>query len=156
MVLMAASLARKVTARWPAAFPVLVLVVVGWQVQFAERSALRMSHESLMRFKMLPEAMRGMGLLDQPVVTRVHSGSLRHYAGISTVRWDVISADELRRGITAALVAGRTPLIIDDSDDRADFEQRFGPLTCWADSSAPLLEIRQHATIRVLAAKPGC
>lgn len=156
VVLMAASLARRVTNRRPVVFPVLVLIVLAWQLDFAQRSALRNSHESLMRFKVLPEALRARNLAGQPAISRVHSGSLRHYAGMATVRWDVISPDELRDGIAAAIAAGHRPMIIDDSDDRADFEQRFGSLACWADTAAPLLEIRQHATIRVLAARPGC
>ena len=157
MLLIAASVTRRWTARWPVVFPVLALVVIGWQVQFAQRSvAVRISHESMMRFKVLPEAMRRAGLLDRPAITRIHSGSLRHYAGITAFRWDVISPEELRRGIAAAIAEGRRPILIDDSDDRADFEQRFGPISCWGDSAAPMLEIHRHATVRVLAARPGC
>lgn len=156
MVLLAASAARRATARWPIVFPMLVVVVIGWQIDFAQRSELRTSHESLMRFKTLPEAMRREGLVGRPAISRVHSGSLRHYAGIATVRWDVISPDELRRGIIAATAAGQVPLLVDDSEDRAEFEQRFGPIACWGDVATPVLELQHHATIRVLTARPGC
>lgn len=156
IVLLATSLARRAFSRWPVVLPVLALVVIGWQFEFAQRSELRIAHESVMRFKMLPEAMRAAGLVDQPVISRIHSGSLRHYASIQTVRWDILSPDELRQGLTKAIAAGRRPLLIDDSDDRDEFEQRFGRTECWADTTAPLLEIRQHATIRVLVARSGC
>ena len=156
VILLAVSVARRATARAPAVLAVLTVVVIGWQMDFAQRSELRISHESLMRFKVLPEALQRQGLLDRPIISRVHSGSLRHYAGVVVTRWDVISPEELRQGIVAASAEGRPPLLIDDSDDRADFEQRFGPIACWGDVAAPLLEIHRHATVRVLVAAPGC
>lgn len=156
VVLVAVSVAMRWTARAPAALAVLTVVVIGWQMDFAQRSELRISHEALMRFKVLPEALRQQRLLDRPIISRLHSGSLRHYAGVGAVRWDLISPDELRRGIATAIAEGRRPLLIDDSDDRADFEQRLGPISCWGDVAAPLLDIQRHATVRVLVAKAGC
>ena len=67
-----------------------------------------------------------------------------------------MSPGDLRRGVQAALDAGQMPLLVDDSDDRNDFERVFGPLACWADSGAPLLVLTRHAEIRVLQLRPGC
>jgi hypothetical protein len=156
IVLVAVCTARHATARAPAGFAVLVLVVVGWQMDYAQRSELRTAHEALLRFKELPERLRRDGLIDRPIITRMHSGSLRHYGGITASRWDVLSPEELRRGITSAIADGHRPLLVDDSDDRTDFEQRFGPLSCWTAAAAPLVTIERHATVRVFAASPGC
>jgi hypothetical protein len=156
MVVIAVSTARRATRSAPIVCAVLALIVIGWQMAYAQRSELHIQHEAFTRFKTLPEELRRRGLLAEPIISRIHSGSLRHYAGITAHRWDVMSAQELRRGITMAIAAGERPLLIDDSDDRADFEQRFGPLSCWADVAAPLIRIETHAEVRVLAAAPGC
>ena len=138
------------------ALPALVVVVLGWQLAFAQGSELRIAHEALSRFKELATAIASQHLAHQPLITRSHSGSLRHYAGAHTYRWDQMSTDEMRTGIERAREAGLVPLIIDDSDDRADFEQRHGPMACWVDSPTPLLTIQRHATTNVFVARFRC
>ncbi len=155
VVLFAVSLARRVAVNRPLAVAAVSLVVVGWQMDFEQRSELRRTNEALGRFEDLPGALAGGGLLRHPLVTRVHSGSLRYYGGVTAYRWDAMSPDQLRRGIQAALAAGETPLLIDDSDDRQDFEAAFGSLSCWADG-APLLVLQRHAEIRVLRLRWTC
>ena len=156
LMLMAVAAAHRVTVRSPVIFTALVAVVFGWQLAFAQASELRVGHEALSRFKELGTALASQHLKRQPVITRSHSGSLRHYAGAHTYRWDQISTTELRDGITRARAAGLTPLIVDDSDDRADFEQRHGPMHCWVDSPTPVLTIQRHATANVFVARFGC
>jgi hypothetical protein len=156
VVLMAVSLARRAFSTRPLIVAALMLIAIGWQMDFEQRSELRRSNEAMFRFKDLPDELRRHDLLRHPLVTRVHSGSLRYYGGITAFRWDVVSRDELRRGVQAALDAGQLPLLVDDSDDRDDFERVFGPLACWADSSAPLLVLTRHAEIRVLRMHSSC
>jgi hypothetical protein len=76
--------------------------------------------------------------------------------GVTAFRWDVMTREELRRGIDAAREAGEMPLPVDDSDDRDEFERAFGPLTCWADPRAPLLVLTGHAEIRALRRRATC
>lgn len=156
IMLLAAAAGHRVTERSPMAFAALVLVVLGWQLAFAQASELRIGHEAMSRFKALGTAITAMHLEDRPIITRSHSGSLRHYAGAHTYRWDQISTDEMRDGIARARAAGVVPLLVDDSDDRADFEQRHGAMACWVDSPTPVLTIQRHATINVFAARFGC
>lgn len=156
VTLFAVAWARRVLATRPLVFAALVLVVLGGQMDFEQRSELRRTNEALGRFAALPAALRDHGLLDRPLVTRLHSGSLRHYAGIAAARWDVMSPEALRDGVAAALASGVVPLLVDDSDDREAFEHAFGPLSCWADVRAPLLVLERHAVIRILAMRPGC
>lgn len=133
----------------------LVAVMLGWQLHFVQNSDVRHVRVAMSRFEAL-----GDHLVDTPargvVITRLHSGSLRYYASATTVRWDQISRDELRAGIEREIAAGRRPLLVDDSDDRAEFEERFGPVSCWGDTTTPLLVLQRHAEVRLLSAKTGC
>jgi hypothetical protein len=132
-----------------------IVIVLGWEMHFIQTSEVRNTRVALSRFEALGQHLRS-DPPDGAVLTRIHSGSLRYYASATTVRWDQITSAELRQGIESELAAGRHPLLIDDSDDRKDFEGRFGPVACWGDTSAPLLTMSRHAEIRVLSAKPGC
>jgi hypothetical protein len=154
VLLFAVALARRVLTR-PLAVAALSLVVIGWQMDFEQRSDLRRTNHALTRFAALPGELARRDLLRHPPVTRVHSGSLRYYGGITAYRWDAMSPEALRRGIDAARDAGDTPLLIDDSDDRQDFEQAFGSLSCWTDG-APLFVLQRHAEIRVLRLRWTC
>ena len=135
---------------------VLVLTTLGWQLQFTHASELRHTREALARFAELPQRLAAGGLLGEPIVTRLHSGSLRWYAGARTYRWDHMSPAELRTALEVAHAANQSPLFVDDSDDRDQFEARFGPLDCWVDQSQPLLQLQRHAAVRVFRARPGC
>ena len=156
VVLMAVALVRRTYATQPLVVAALVLVALGWQMDFEQRSELRRSNEAMVRFKDLPDELRRLDLLRHPLVTRVHSGSVRYYGGVTAFRWDAMSPDELRRGVQAALDAGEMPLLVDDSDDREEFERVFGPVSCWAESGAPLVVLTRHAEIRVLRMRPSC
>ncbi|HTV02339.1 MAG TPA: glycosyltransferase family 39 protein, partial [Luteitalea sp.] len=137
--------------------PVVFAVAFGvaWQMHFVQNSDVRRFRVAMSRFADL-----GAHLRAQPapgvVVTRVHSGSLQHYAGAVTVRWDQLSVDELRQGLAEEIAAGRTPLLVDDSDDRDEFEARFGPLSCWAETQTPVFAVSKHAETRLLTARAGC
>jgi hypothetical protein len=156
VMLLAVAAGHRVSARSPVAFGALVVVVLGWQLAFAQASELRIGHEALSRFKELGTAITARHLEDRPIITRSHSGSLRHYAAAHTYRWDQMSTDEMRDGIARARAAGLLPLIVDDSDDRADFERQHGAIACWVDSPTPVLTIQRHATTSVFVARFVC
>ncbi|BCS33592.1 hypothetical protein TBR22_A28190 [Luteitalea sp. TBR-22] len=144
------------TAARPLVFAGLVLIALGWQLHFTERSELRHTRTAMSRFAELPDRLKAAGLDGAFAATRLHSGSLRFYGGPRTVRWDLISRDELAAAARAARAQGRRALLIDDSDDRDAFEAAFGPLTCWVDPAAPLLTLERHAQVRVFALQPSC
>ncbi len=157
MFVMTMVVGLRLTRDRPWAFPLLALGVLAWQMQFTHRSEIRYTRPAMSRFEALARHLKANGLVRAPIVTRLHSGSLRFYAGAEqAVRWDQVSTDELRRGVQLALDAGMQPLFVDDVDDRADFEARFGPLACWADESRVLFDVRAPAPVRVLPARPGC
>ena len=156
MLLMTAAMTTQLTGRRRWASTAVVLVVLGWQLQFAHASELRHTRTAMSRFAELPRRMTEAGLLAQPVVTRLHSGSLRLYAGARTYRWDHMSPQELRHAIEDALARGQQPLLVDDSDDREAFEAKFGPVRCWADEATPLVQLERHAVVRVFPMRPGC
>lgn len=156
LMLMAVSAARRIGRRLPLLGATLVLVSLGWEIHFVHHADVRGMTAALARFQEVPAMLRARQLTGEPIVTRLHSGSLRLYAGARTFRWDHMSAEELRNGLVAAQAAGQRPLLIDDPGDRDEFEQLLGPISCWADESAPLLELQRHGTIRVLRARPVC
>jgi hypothetical protein len=93
-----------------AALAATIVIVLGWEMHFIQTSQVRNMRVALSGFEAL-----GQHLHDEPadgaVLTRLHSGSLRCYASATTVRWDQITAKELRQGIESELAAGRHPLL---------------------------------------------
>jgi hypothetical protein len=132
-----------------------ILICIGWEMHFVQNSEIRYVRDAMSRFEVVGRHLQGQDH-GSAVITRIHSGSLRYYASATTVRWDQLTPATLAEGIRRDLAAGRRPLLIDDSDDREDFVARFGALTCWADTAAPLLTVTQHADVRVLTARLGC
>lgn len=139
----------------PAAAVGIVGLMLGWQMHFVQNSDVRNVRLAMSRFEALGEHL-GAQPRRGAVITRLHSGSLRYYASAITVRWDQLSRDELRAGIAREIALGRRPLLVDDADDRAAFEDRFGPVGCWADTSTPVFVLQRHAEVRLLAARAGC
>jgi hypothetical protein len=61
------------------------------------------------------------------VVAMQHSGSIRHYAGRGTLRWDLLDPASLDRAVRELRDAGHDPFLIVDAGEEADFRNRFAP-----------------------------
>jgi len=57
----------------------------------------------------------------------LHSGSIHHYSGRQTLRWDQIPSDRLAATVEAIAERGGSAfLVLDADDERAAFVKRFG------------------------------
>jgi hypothetical protein len=64
---------------------------------------------------------------DAIVLAALHSGSVRHYSGRTTLRWDQIPPERLAPTISAAAARNRAAFLVLDGDtERAEFTRRFG------------------------------
>jgi hypothetical protein len=63
---------------------------------------------------------------DAVVFAWQHSGSVRHYAGRTTVRFDVLDAEWLDRAVDYLQSTGRHPYFLLDGDEARAFIARFG------------------------------
>lgn len=75
------------------------------------------------------------------------SGSVRYYAGRSTIAWDAIPADALDRTIAALGRAGRPVFLVLEDDEASRFRARFGGERLGALDWPPRAEV--HAAVRV-------
>lgn len=62
------------------------------------------------------------------ILTSQHSGSIRHYAGRLTLRWDLLHAAWLDRAIAYLAETGRHPYVLLDDDEIEKFRTRFRDL----------------------------
>ena len=65
---------------------------------------------------------------DAVVISRQHSGSLRHYAGRLTLRFDVLDRAALDRAIAFLQSTGRRPYLVLDGDEVPMFQSRVSPV----------------------------
>jgi hypothetical protein len=63
---------------------------------------------------------------DAVVLASLHSGSVRHYSGRLTLRWDRIPSDRLAATVRAISARGSRAFLVLDGDERAQFAKRFG------------------------------
>jgi 4-amino-4-deoxy-L-arabinose transferase-like glycosyltransferase len=103
----------------------LAIAGVGWQA----RSALgRLDVLTLAPFdeRYALAGQRLVPIAGAPVVLAAqHSGSVHHYAGVPTLRWDLLPAGELDRALTYLRTRGHRPLILLDAPEEPVFRARF-------------------------------
>lgn len=81
-------------------------------------------------------------------LTRLYSGSLRYYAGLQTMRWDVLHPDWLDRAIAYLREQGLAPVIvIEEGDEALDFRERFNRQQFGALDWAPAGEYRGQQVV---------
>jgi hypothetical protein len=59
------------------------------------------------------------------VLAMQHSGSLRHYANRTTLRWDVLRPEEFERAVAAVVGKGLTLYVVLEGAEQRQFEARF-------------------------------
>ena len=59
------------------------------------------------------------------VMAMQHSGSIRHYSGRHTLRWDLLDRAALATAISSLRAAGYVPFAVLDRDEDDEFRRRF-------------------------------
>ncbi|HLG54651.1 MAG TPA: hypothetical protein VI485_04935 [Vicinamibacterales bacterium] len=69
--------------------------------------------------------------------TMLHSGSVRHYSGRLTIRWDWIPAERFEATVTHLRQRGYVPFLLIDDAEEADFRHRFSAIPLVKASGTP-------------------
>jgi len=129
MVATAAALdafARRWTGRWSSVVAWAIVAAVGWRgVRLAgERSAFDLGWGDR-RYVNVARFVAEHTEPDAVVLSRQHSGSIRHYAGRLTLRFDMLDRAALDRAIAFLQSSGRPPYLVLDGDEVPMFQSRF-------------------------------
>jgi hypothetical protein len=129
MALTAAALeaiARRWTGRWSSVVVWAIVAAVGWRgVRLAaERSAFDLGWGDR-RYVNVARFVAEHTERDAVVLSRQHSGSIRHYAGRLTLRFDMLDRAALDRAIAFLRSSGRPPYLVLDGDEVPMFQARF-------------------------------
>jgi hypothetical protein len=176
IVLTAAALeaiARRSTGRWPSVVVWAIVAAVGWRgVRLAaERSAFDLGWGDR-RYVNVARFVAEHTEPDAVILSRQHSGSIRHYAGRLTLRFDVLDRAALDRAIAFLQSSGRPPYLVLDGDEVPMFQARFAgrsrlaaldwaPLATLAAPAILVFDLREPArtdaplAISTLSSRPG-
>jgi hypothetical protein len=119
-------LARRWTGRWSAAVVWAIVAAVGWRgVRLAsDRSAFDLGWGDR-RYVNVARFVAEHTEPDAVILSMQHSGSIRHYAGRLTLRFDLLDRAALDRAIAFLQSARRRPYIVLDGDEVPIFRARF-------------------------------
>jgi dolichyl-phosphate-mannose-protein mannosyltransferase len=176
MVLAAVALetiARRWTGRWSSVVVWAIVAAVGWRgVRLAgERSAFDLGWGDR-RYVNVARFVAEHTEPDAVVLSRQHSGSIRHYAGRLTLRFDMLDRAALDRAIAFLVSSGRPPYLVLDGDEVPMFQERFAgrsrlaaldrsPLATLAAPAILVFDLREPArtdaplAIATLSTRPG-
>jgi hypothetical protein len=120
------TLARRWTGRWSAAVVWAIVAAVGWRgVRLAiDRSAFDLGWGDR-RYVNVARFVAEHTEPDAVIISMQHSGSIRHYAGRLTLRFDLLDRAALDRAIAFLQSARRRPYVVLDGDEVPIFRARF-------------------------------
>jgi hypothetical protein len=140
---------------WPRSIAtVIVATLVGTValsgIREARAKGIFENWQSLRRFVDIPAYARRRLPTNAIYLTRLYSGSLRHYADRPTLRWDFFTPASLSQAMAYLHEQGLVPLIvIEDGDETRDFSERFHG-SCLAGLDWPAIaEYRGVQTVRI-------
>jgi hypothetical protein len=130
---------RAIGAAWaPAALALTVLLVAGLGIRTAvARSVFDLSRGER-RYIDVARFVSEQTPLDAIVLAHQHSGSLRLYAGRTTMRWDVLGEGWLQPAVDHLHALGHPVYLVVDGDETDQFRTRFGGMGLAALDWAPL------------------
>jgi oligosaccharyl transferase STT3 subunit len=118
------------SSRWLVA--ALLCLLVGWRWDTAVTRGLQPLRANDRRFEVMGEFVRDQLPPNAIVLTMIHSGSVRHYSGRPTLRWDSLPRESLDSALTFLRANGyRSYLLIEDWE-RSQFVERFAGHTSLA------------------------
>ena len=127
---------------------VLILGVLGWR-QAAREGTFR-TWQGDRRFVAAAHLVRDHTPPNSAVLTMIHSGSLRYYGGRMTIRYDVLDADWLDRGVDWLTARGVRVYALLEGWEMDPFRTRFANESLVGRlDHPPLLEYRTNETIRL-------
>jgi hypothetical protein len=109
------------------ALAVVVWILAATSYGFIDRRAVFERADAESKFPRVAAWVTARTQPTDAVISSLHSGSVRYYAGRTTVRWDRIPADGLAAVVRAIEErGGESYLALDGNDEREMFRERFG------------------------------
>jgi hypothetical protein len=123
-------LARRWTGRWATAVVGVVVTAVGWHgIRLAiDRSAFDLGRGDR-RYVNVARFVAAHTEPDAVIISRQHSGSIRHYAGRLTLRFESLDRAALDSAIAFLASIGRRSYIVLDEDEVPMFRARFSAMS---------------------------
>ena len=120
------ALARRWAGQWSAALVWVIVAAVAWHgVRLAiDRSAFDLGWGDR-RYVNVARFVAEHTEPNAVIISRQHSGSIRHYAGRLTLRFDMLDRAALDRAIAFLQSIGRRPYVVLDGDEVPMFRARF-------------------------------
>lgn len=81
--------------------------------------------EAEARYPRVAERIERLTPVDAVVLAMQHSGSIRHYAKRSTLRWDVLAPADLETSLSAITSRGHAVYVVLEGPEQQQFEARF-------------------------------
>ena len=124
----AAVLARlfdRPSARWRAAAAVFVMGLCAWGVWLAVDRFAFEARANEAKYSAVAGLVRGATDQSSVILAVQHSGSLRYYAGRTTLRYDFLDPAWLDRAVDWLRAHNAHPYLLIEESERTDFERRF-------------------------------
>lgn len=126
MLTVVAEMGRRLGPRWERlVLPAVVLTLVATSVRVAERQHVFRLQQLESGFAHVGDVMATRLPRNALVMTSLYSGSIRYYAGRTTLVWDALDASSLDTAVAFAVSQGREPYLLLASGEEAAFRERF-------------------------------
>jgi hypothetical protein len=176
MLAVASTLLALGRARWPPGKWIAAFIVVGlgiWNVRFADRHGAFDQRQADRHAAVLGTFVRTHTEPNSVVITMQFAGSLRYYAGRTTIRYDAMSAAWLDRAVDWMKDRGIHTYALLDEREIAEFQQKYAgqhtltrlerPLLVYLPAATSLFDltnadaqVQQTFISRVAPKEPGC
>jgi hypothetical protein len=103
----------------------LFIVLLAWRWDSSGVRGLRAGDPADRRFEFIGHFVRDELPQNAVILAMMHSGSVRHYAGRTTVRWDLLPPEWLDRAMAFLSAQGYQPYLLVEEWERPRFVERF-------------------------------
>lgn len=118
----------------------IILAIVGlgaWTISVADDRGVFAARDSERRYPAAAALVERFTMVNDVVISGLHSGSVRYYAGRLTLRYDQLDERSLDQVIGWLRDRGIHPYVLLDEDERKTFSERFGSASAWAQLEQP-------------------
>ncbi len=132
------------------ALATIVLGLAAWQLQAARSRGVFGLHVAERRYRDAAASVQDLLPARAVLLSLQHSGSLRHYSGRVTLRWDHVAPTRLDELLDALVHRGLEPYLVVEDWEASLFRKRFAEATAvgrldWP----PVVEVRSSRIVRI-------
>jgi hypothetical protein len=131
LLALSSAVALSLSSRWSPSAPQraalvgLFIVLVAWRWDSSGLRGLRAGEAADRRFEFIGQFVRDELPSNAVVLAMMHSGSVRHYSGRTTLRWDLLPAEGLDAAMAFLRAQGYRPYVLVEEWERPRFVERF-------------------------------